>query len=65
MSSPQSEAVYYRDTRVSPNSALYAALMDARNTRLPNIERKAAQKRAEAIYNECETEYARWNKPIK
>jgi hypothetical protein len=49
--------VYYKDVRVAPNSALYAALQDVRNSNLTDTERRAAGQRAKAIYDECEREY--------
>lgn len=60
MSSPRSEPIYYKDTRVSPNSALYAALVESNNHNATAQDRAKATARAEAIYQECEREYRKW-----
>lgn len=57
VSSSQSKPVYYKDTRVAPNSDLYAALQEATNASA--ADRKEAAARAERIYQECEREYQR------
>jgi hypothetical protein len=56
----KAKPVYYKDVRVAPNSALYAALEEARTAKT-TPERRAAEKRAKAIYDECEKEYRKWN----
>ncbi|MBF3536128.1 hypothetical protein [Burkholderia pseudomallei] len=55
----QRKPVYYKDTRVAPNSDLYAALQDTKNPNASAAERKEAAARAERIYQECEREYQR------
>jgi hypothetical protein len=60
VSCSRSEPVYYKDTRVSPNSALYAALVEAhKETRKGKRDELFAK--AESIYQECEREYRKWN----
>lgn len=59
MSSSRSKPVYYKDTRVAPNSDLYAALQEAKNANASAADRKEAAARAEGIYQECEREYQR------
>ncbi|MCA8314705.1 hypothetical protein LGN43_10470 [Burkholderia multivorans] len=51
--------VYYKDTRVAPNSDLYAALQEANNPNASTVDRKDAAARAERIYQDCEREYQR------
>ncbi|CAI8961247.1 transposase [Burkholderia ambifaria] len=53
----QRKPIYYKDTRVAPNSDLYAALQEARNPNASTEDRKEAVARAERIYQECEREY--------
>ncbi len=53
------ESTYYKDTRVAPNSNLYAALQEAKNAIASAAARKEAAARAERIYQECEREYQR------
>lgn len=53
------KAVYYKDTRVAPNSDLYAALQESKNPNASAADRKEAAARAERIYQECEREYQR------
>lgn len=53
------ESTYYKDTRVAPNSNLYAALQDAKNANASAADRKEAAARAELIYQDCEREYQR------
>lgn len=59
MSSSRSKPVYYKDTRVAPNSDLYAALQGAKDSNASAADRKEAAARAERIYQECEREYQR------
>jgi hypothetical protein len=51
--------VYYKDTRVAPNSALYAVLDEA-NKETRKGRRAELFSKAESIYQECEKEYNRW-----
>lgn len=55
----QRKSVYYKDTRVAPNSDLYGALQESKNPNASAVDRKEAEARAERIYQECEREYQR------
>lgn len=55
----QRKPVYYKDTRVAPNSDLYAALQESKNPNASVADRKEGAARAERIYQECEWEYQR------
>jgi hypothetical protein len=55
--------LYYKGTRVSPNSDLYKLLMDVRDSKLSDDERRAAGQRAKVLWEECEAEYRKWGNP--
>lgn len=55
-------ALHYKDTRVSPSSAMGTLLLEAQNPRLSKAERAELMRRVELIYQDCEAEYRKYFK---